>query len=257
MKVFTVLLQLLFLHCVHVCLVILCEEKIIKLNYLIKSYNASTVNNNKNSSNKEEWNNIGTFILYKNQVLNTTINYLEEKKKFIDKIKKKNFDYFLFQLCYEENKQICIQTYVDQKQTNYMDDFVLILGLNNNLLPYILNYRIYSHVNNNNNNSDQHIYNSNYNNNPDQPNSLSSLIITKVPSVAIPIDIYSITEQDNQNKQNTKEQKKQKQKQDTENEQVKEKSFIQKYWVYIAIFFISLTISKHFTEGMQQVGEAT
>ncbi|SBT70602.1 conserved Plasmodium protein, unknown function [Plasmodium malariae] len=199
---------------------VLCSKNLIQLNYQINSYSLD-------NKNYKEWNNIGTFILNKNQIFNTSNTHVEEKRKLIEKLKEGKFDYVLFQLCYDTKQQTCIQTYADKSKVHNVDNFALLVGLNNNYIPYVLNYRTYKQHNDEN----IHIF--------------SELFMVKVSSVSVSIDLHNLKKAEGNVKPKNK-----------ENEQEKEKekplSFIRKYWIYIAIFFLSLSISKHFTEDMQQ-----
>ncbi|CXH93555.1 conserved Plasmodium protein, unknown function [Plasmodium berghei] len=209
--------HLLFLNCV------LSHKNIIQINYKINSYSA----NNDNI----QWNSIGAFVLDKNQIYNTSNVYINEKNKLIKKLKEQNFDYVLFQLCYKSVPQNCIQTYIDRKKIQNPENFILLIGLDNNYMPYVLNYRTYDKVN------DKNI------------KVFYDLFAIKVLSVSLPININKIQTDDNINKNKYK---------GNENGKNKDepKSFLRKYWIYIAIFLLSLSFSKHLTENTQQTGDS-
>ncbi|GAW79519.1 hypothetical protein, conserved [Plasmodium gonderi] len=193
-----------------------CNKNLLELNYQI----------NANSSDKGKWNKLGTFVLNKNQIFNTSNSYVEEKDKLLEKISSENFEYVLFRLCYDTDEKKCIQTYVSKKKIQNNNDFCLLIGLNNNYMPYILNYRTLEELDEN-----AHIY--------------SGIFVVKALSVSAPIDISNLKTDENIAKP--------KNSQNQQKEKEKPKSFIRKYWIYVAIFFLSLSISKHFTENMQEV----
>ncbi|SCM04947.1 conserved Plasmodium protein, unknown function [Plasmodium chabaudi adami] len=209
--------HLLFLNCV------LSHKNIIQINYKINSYS----DNNDNI----KWNNIGAFVLDKNQIYNTSNTYINEKNKLIKKLKEKNYDYALFQLCYKSDPQNCIQTYIDRKKIQDPENFILLIGLDNNYMPYVLNYRTYDKEN------DKNI------------KVFSDLLAIKVLSVSLPININKIQTDDNMNKNKPKGNEGGKNKEEP-------KSFLRKYWVYITIFLLSLSFSKHLTENPQQSEES-
>ncbi|KJP86532.1 hypothetical protein AK88_03824 [Plasmodium fragile] len=194
----------------------LCNKNIIELNYQINTF----------QGNNAKWNKLGHFVLSKNQIFNTSNAYEQEKDKLIEQLRKPNFDYVLFQLCDDANKKTCIQTYVGKKKIQNVDDFFLLIGLNNNYLPYILNYRTSEELE-----EDTQIF--------------SGMLAVKVLSVSVPITMATLKTEENVAKPKAK---------SNEKDKEKPKSFIRKYWIYVAIFFLSLSISKHFTENMQQGG---
>ncbi|CRG95393.1 conserved Plasmodium protein, unknown function [Plasmodium gallinaceum] len=203
------------LYCIFYLFLIpvFCNKNIIELNYEINSY----------SLNNDKWNNIGYFILNNNEIHDTSNIYLGEKKKFIEKLKGE-FDYVLFQLCYNVEEQKCIQTYVDKSRIYNIENFILLIGLDNNYLPFVMNYKTYEEYQN--------------------TKIFSGMFAIKVLSVSLPIDINNLTEE---NKIKTKANENM-----NEKEKKEPKSFLRKYWYVIVIFFISLSISKHLTENMPQ-----
>ncbi|CAD2085196.1 conserved Plasmodium protein, unknown function [Plasmodium vinckei lentum] len=209
--------HLLFINCV------LSHKNIIQINYKINSYSSSNDNT--------KWNSIGAFVLDKNQIYNTSNTYINEKNKLIKKLKEQNYDYALFQLCYKSDPQNCIQTYIDRKKIQDPEKFILLIGLDNNYMPYVLNYRTYDKAN------DKNI------------KVFSDLFAIKVLSVSLPININKIQTDDTMNKNNPKGNETGKNKEEP-------KSFLRKYWVYIAIFLLSLSFSKHITENPQQTEES-
>ncbi|CDU16252.1 hypothetical protein YYC_04938 [Plasmodium yoelii 17X] len=209
--------HLLFLNCV------LSHKNIIQINYKINSYSA----NNDNI----QWNSIGAFVLDKNQIYNTSNTYINEKNKLIKKLKEQNFDYVLFQLCYKSDPQNCIQTYINKNKIQNPENFILLIGLNNNYMPYVLNYRTYDKAN------DKNI------------KVFSDLFAIKVLSVSLPININKIQTDGNINKNKSKGNEDGKNKDEP-------KSFLRKYWIYIAIFLLSLSFSKHLTENTQQSADS-
>ncbi|SBS80722.1 hypothetical protein POVCU2_0006710 [Plasmodium ovale curtisi] len=210
---------LLLIYLLFVCITF-CDQNIIQLKYQLNSY--SIADNTK-------WNNIGKFILNKNKILDTSNSYMEEKKKLVEKLQGGNFDYALFQLCYNPKEETCIQTYVDKSKINNAEKLLLLIGVDNNYMPYILNYRTY----------DEYV--------DEKMEVFSEMFIIEVLSVSEPIDINNVKTEDNNAKSKGKENEK-----DKEKGKEKPKSFIRKYWIYVAIFFLSLTLSKHVSESMQQ-----
>ncbi|SOV73703.1 conserved Plasmodium protein, unknown function [Plasmodium sp. gorilla clade G3] len=204
--------------------VILCKQNILKLSYQINSFNSD--------AQKKEWNNIGSFILNSSEIYDISNSYVEEKRKFLQKMKnvELQFDYVLFQLCYDENK--CLETYVNKEKIININNFVFLLGLDNNYTPFILNYKIY-------NDQEEHNQNINKYNNE---KIFSNLFIIKFPTVSTPINLNNITAEDIHMKPKTQQHEK-------VNEQNKPKSFLRKYWFVILIFFLSLSFSKHLTEN--------
>ncbi|ANQ06625.1 Uncharacterized protein PCOAH_00008690 [Plasmodium coatneyi] len=187
----------------------LCNKSIIELNYQINTH----------AGENAKWNQLGQFVLNKNQIFNTSNAYEQEKDKLIEQLKRPNFDYVLFQLCDDADEKTCIQTYVGKKKNSKR--------LNNNYLPYILNYRTSEELE-----EDTQIF--------------SGMLAVKVLSVSVPITMANLKTEENVAKPKAK-----------SNEQPKKekpKSFIRKYWIYVAIFFLSMSISRHFTDGMQQGG---
>ncbi|VEV54797.1 conserved Plasmodium protein, unknown function [Plasmodium vinckei vinckei] len=209
--------HLLFLNCV------LSHKNIIQINYKINSYSASNDN--------VKWNSIGSFVLDKNQIYNTSNTYINEKNKLIKKLKEQNYDYALFQLCYKSDPKNCIQTYIDRKKIQDPENFILLIGLDNNYMPYVLNYRSYNKAN------DKNI------------KVFSDLFAIKILSVSLPINVNKIQTDDNMNKDKSKGNETGKNKEEP-------KSFLRKYWVYIAIFLLLLSFSKHMTESPQQSEES-
>ncbi|CRG98788.1 conserved Plasmodium protein, unknown function [Plasmodium relictum] len=192
---------------------VFCNKNIIELNYQINYY----------FLDNKKWDNIGYFILNKNEIYDTSNSYLEERKKFIEKLKGQ-FDYVLFQLCYNVEKQKCIQTYVDKSRIHNIENFILLIGLDNNYLPFIINYKTYEEYQN--------------------TKVFSGMFAIKVLSISVPIDINNLTEEKNittKAKEN-----------ENEKEKNQPKSFLRKYWYVILIFFISLSVSKHLTENIPQ-----
>ncbi|SOV20649.1 conserved Plasmodium protein, unknown function [Plasmodium sp. DRC-Itaito] len=210
--------------------VILCKQNILKLSYQINSFNCD--------DKKKEWNNIGSFILNSSEIYDISNSYVEEKRKFLEKMKNValQFDYVLFQLCYDENK--CLETYVNKEKIKNINNFVFLLGLDNNYIPFVLNYKMIS----NNNYQDEDNQNINKYNNE---KIFSNLFIIKFPTVATPININNITTEDIHMKPKTQQNEK-------INDQNKPKSFLRKYWFVILIFFLSFSFSKHLTENEAQ-----
>ncbi|CAA9986763.1 conserved Plasmodium protein, unknown function [Plasmodium knowlesi strain H] len=198
----------------------LCNKSLIQLNYQINTYPGESA----------KWNQLGQFVLNKNQIFNTSNAYEQEKDKLIEQLKRPNFDYVLFQLCDDADEKTCIQTYVGKKKIQNVDDFFLLIGLNNNYLPHILNYRTSEELE-----EDTQIF--------------SGMLAVKVLSVSVPITVANLKTGENAAKSKSKP--------NEEAKKEKPKSFIRKYWIYVAIFFLSLSISRHFTEGMQQAGGQT
>ncbi|EUD66823.1 hypothetical protein C922_02808 [Plasmodium inui San Antonio 1] len=194
---------------------VLCNKNVIELNYQINTH----------PGDNAKWNKLGHFVLNKNQILNTSNGYEQEKDKLIEQLKRPNFDYVLFQLCDDADEKTCIQTYVGKKKIQNVDDFFLLIGLNNNYLPYILNYRTSEELE-----EDTQIF--------------CGMLAVKVLSVSVPITIADLKTEENVAKPKAKP--------NEQAEKEKPKSFIRKYWIYVAIFFLSMSISKHFTESMQQ-----
>ncbi|SPJ08332.1 conserved Plasmodium protein, unknown function [Plasmodium sp. DRC-Itaito] len=222
--IFCWILLISFLHLINV---IVCKQNILKLSYQINSFNSDT--------KKKEWNNIGSFILNSSEIYDISNTYVEEKRKFLEKMKnvELQFDYVLFQLCYDENK--CLETYVNKEKIKNINNFVFLLGLDNNYTPFVLNYKIYN---------DQEQYNQNINKYNNEK-IFSNLFIIKFPTVSTPININNITTEDIHMIPKTQTNEK-------INDQSQPKSFLRKYWFVILIFFLSLSFSKHLTENETQ-----
>ncbi|EWC79059.1 hypothetical protein C923_00253 [Plasmodium falciparum UGT5.1] len=149
-----------------------------------------------------------------------------------------HFDYVLFQLCYDESK--CLETYVNKENIKNINNFVFLLGLDNNYTPFILNYKIYNH---------EELYNQKINKYNNEI-IYSNLFIIKFPTVSTPININNITTEDIHMKPKT-------QKNEKINDQNQPKSFLRKYWFIILIFFLSFSFSKHLTENEPQPPDNT
>ncbi|SOS76264.1 conserved Plasmodium protein, unknown function [Plasmodium sp. gorilla clade G1] len=218
-----------FLYLINV---IVCKQTILKLSYQINSFNSD--------AKKKEWTNIGSFILNSIKIYDISNTYVEEKRKFLEKMKnvELHFDYVLFQLCYDESK--CLETYVNKENIKNINNFVFLLGLDNNYTPFILNYKIYN---------DEELYNQKINKYKNEI-IYSNLFIIKFPTVSTPININNITTEDIHIKPKT-------QKNEKINDQNQPKSFLRKYWFIILIFFLSFSFSKHLTENEPQPPDNT
>lgn len=206
---------------------------------------------------KTPWNLIGTFSLNKNQIVaDTNANEFRlNKHKLIQELTNP-FDYIIFKLCTTMQKTQCIQTYVPNYRIKTNDNFLISIGVDSTYTPYIINYKTFektetevlpefdSSVNLNRNVNSNDMLHQTYNPNSTVNNFkiFANLIVIITPSISEPINIESIIPSTHKKVKNK----------ETDAELNQPKSFFRKYWYAILIFFISLSISKHFSENLQE-----
>lgn len=262
------------------------------IQYLTSDSSLSDFPSSDFSSEKTRWVDIGTFILKKSEVLvgNKSSNIINEKRKFLNQVKSdRNYEYVLFRLCYENdikegtnehkngningNKKVqtnyeksneqnteenqyqtditnghisgnennngneyeygyerCVQTFVYKKQIEDIENFLIHLILDSSNVPISINLKTYSSLEN-------------------MPNAKLNIFLLKTPRVAESIHLNNLildTKTRTSDKENDNKEK------DKQTNKERTQSFLKKYWYAILIFCISLSISKHFTENLQQ-----
>lgn len=217
-----------------------------------------------------EWVDIGIFNLKKKEirVLDNSNNHINEKRNFLKQLKvNKNYVYILVRLCYnieegtdkskikdkdavaeerfeknyekyknsnmqdeDDTSEQCVQTFIYKEQVNDIEDFLIFLVLDSNNMP-------------------SGIYMKTYNPLEKVPEGIINLFLLKNLLVSETIQWNNLIMDNKTRISQTENENAEKDK----NKNIeKPQSFLRKYWYAIAILFISLSISKSFTENLQQ-----